>query len=249
MTRGDSSVRLVTADGIGVGPEEPMVASVGRRVHARRQAAAVPQYLVLADCPDEVVAVDMGARTVVRLRLAPGTGGPPRPRLRPFDVVVVPLSDVPEPADQAHPEARRTAGTPKKVGTLGGRRARALLKTVAAPAETHLLGFQGPAAPYWEFRGMHPSVAVVAPAVGPVVFRRRVDESTWARFGWPGNDNWLPVEDERVALALRAARRDRMSGKDLAEALGFRPTHLVVAVSAPRRGHCYKTVLAILPRP
>jgi len=92
-------------------------------------------------------------------------------------------------------------------------------------------------------------VALVAPSRGPLLFRRAPDESPWARFGWPRSDNWLPVEDRRAIAALWAVQRDRLSGKDLAAALGFRPQYLVVALSRPRNGHCYKTIVAILPRP
>ena len=44
------------------------------------------------------------------------------------------------------------------------------------------------------------------------------------------------------------ARRDRLQGKDLASALGFKPHYLVAAVSTPRDGHCYKVCAAVLPR-
>jgi hypothetical protein len=118
-----------------------------------------------------------------------------------------------------------------------------------APAEPHLLGFPGASAPYWEFRGMRPSVALVVPSQGPVLFRRRVDSSVWARFGGGRSDNWLPVEDRRALAALWASRRDRLAGRALAHALGFRPHVVVVALSRPRDGHCYKIVTAILPRP
>lgn len=96
---------------------------------------------------------------------------------------------------------------------------------------------------------MRPSVAVVVPSRGPVIFRRREDDTVWARFGWPRSDNWLPVEDRRAIAALHTTRRDRLSGKDLDNALGFRPHFLVVVLSRPRDGHCYKTVTALLPRP
>jgi hypothetical protein len=49
--------------------------------------------------------------------------------------------------------------------------------------------------------------------------------------------------------ALWTSRRDRLSGKALSTALGFRPHFIVVSISRPRDGHCYKTVTAILPRP
>jgi hypothetical protein len=57
------------------------------------------------------------------------------------------------------------------------------------------------------------------------------------------------MEDRRAIAALDAARRDRLSGKDPEGALGFRPHYLVVVLSRPRDGHCYKTVAALLPRP
>jgi hypothetical protein len=81
------------------------------------------------------------------------------------------------------------------------------------------------------------------------VFRRRADDSVWARFGSPRSDIWIPVEDRRAIAALWAARRDRLSGKDLDAALGFRVNYLLVTLSRPRHGHCYKTVAAFLPRP
>jgi hypothetical protein len=118
-----------------------------------------------------------------------------------------------------------------------------------APNERNLLGFPGGAAPYWEFRGMRPSVAVVAPALGPLLFRRQTDDTTWARFGWARNDNWLPVEDPKATQCLWSTGKDRLTGKDLAAALGFRPRYLLVALTPPRAGHCYKTVVALLPRP
>jgi hypothetical protein len=124
-----------------------------------------------------------------------------------------------------------------------------MLRRLVAPGERHLLGFPGSSWPYWEFHGMRPSVALVVPARGPVLFRRRGDDTVWARFGWPRSDHWLPVEDRRAVAALWASRRDRLSGKALAGALGYRPHSLVITVSRPRQGHCYKTVSAILPKP
>jgi hypothetical protein len=81
-----------------------------------------------------------------------------------------------------------------------------------------------------------------------VLFRRAGDRSVWIRFGWGRSDNWLPVEDFGAIRALDAARRDRLQGKDLASALGFKPHYLVASVSRPRDGHCYKTIRALVPR-
>ena len=56
------------------------------------------------------------------------------------------------------------------------------------------------------------------------------------------------MEDRHAARALDAARRDRLSGKALATALGFRPQYLLASLSQPRDGHCYKVCTAVLPR-
>ena len=205
------------------------------------------RYMVLASGPDDVAAVDVHSGAMARLRVAPfaahGHG------LEPFDLIEANLSADPERDDLAHPEAVSITGFPEVIGSAPKRQARRRLRAVLAPNERHLLGFAGPAAPYWEFRGMRPSLALVAPALGPLLFRRKTDGTAWARFGWSRSDNWLPVEDERAVSCLWAAGSDKLAGKDLAAAIGFRPRYLLVALTPPRSGHCYKTIVAILPRP
>jgi hypothetical protein len=204
--------------------------------------------MVLASTPDDTPAVDLNSGALVRLRIDWGDRGDPE--LVPFDVVDAVWAADPERDDLAQPEAVTVAGVPTPVGTLQGRRARPVLRRLIVPAEQHLLGFPGSSAPYWEFGGMRPSLALVVPSRGPLVFQRAgEDDPVWARFGGPRSDNWLPVEDRGTIEALRRSRRDRLSGKDLAGALGFRPHYLLVALSRPRDGYCYKTVAALLPRP
>ncbi len=203
--------------------------------------------MVLACTPEDTTAVDLGTGAILRLRVDWGEGR--EPDLAPLEIVDAVLADDPERDDLAQPEAVTVTGVPTALGAVRGRRARRVLRDVSVPPQQNLLGFPGSSAPYWEFRGMRPSVAVVVPSRGPVIFRRREDDTVWARFGWPRSDNWLPMEDRRAVAALAAARRDRLSGKDLDGALGFRPHFLVVVLSRPRDGHCYKTVAALLPRP
>ncbi len=202
--------------------------------------------LVLACHHEDTTGVDLASGTLVRVRVDwPADHGPD---LAPFDVVEAQLADEPERDDLAQPEAVTAAGLPRHLGTLHGRRVRRLLHPLAAPVEDHVLGFPGASAPYWEFRGFRPSLALLVPTKGPVLFRRIGDRSVWVRFGWGRSDNWLPVEDPRAERALDVARRDRLQGKDLASAMGFKPHYLVAAVTTPRDGHCYKTVRALLPR-
>jgi hypothetical protein len=218
-----------------------------RRLHLPSQAPGTHRCMVLACTPEDTTAVDLRTGAVVRLRI--DWSDAREPDLSPLEIVDVLWAEDPERDDLAQPEAVTVTGVPAVLGTVRGRRARRVLRDVTIPPPQNLLGFPGSSAPYWEFRGMRPSVAVVVPSRGPVIFRRREDDTVWARFGWPRSDNWLPLEDQRAITALATARRDRLSGKDLDGALGFRPHFLVVVLSRPRDGHCYKTVAALLPRP
>jgi hypothetical protein len=202
--------------------------------------------LVLSSTREDTTVVDLLTRTVMRIRVPwPDTH---QPDIGPFDVVEVTLAPDPERDDLAQPEATTVTDLPRLVGTLRGRQVRKLLRRMVASPEGPLLGFPGPSAPYWEFRGFRPSVALIEPTRRPQLIRRASDKSTWVRFGWNRDDVWLPVEDRHAARALDAARRERLSGKTLSTALGFEPQYLLVTVSPPRDGHCYKVCAAILPQ-
>jgi len=218
----------------------------GRRKAAGREPGT-RRCLVLACGVDDTTGIDLDSGALVRLRIG-WSEAETEADLSPFDVIHAAWADDPERDDLAQPEAVTVAGLPERVGTLRGRRVRRVLRHHVAPDEPDLLGFPGTSAPYWEFRGMRPSVALVVPRRGPILFRRHEDGTVWARFSAARSDNWLPVEDRRAMAALWASRRDRLAAKDLATALGFRPHYVLVAISRPRDGHCYKTVISILPR-
>ena len=202
--------------------------------------------LVLASTVEDTTVVDLATGTIMRVRVPWPENH--EPDITVFDVVEVTLADDPERDDLAQPEAVTSEGLPRHLGTLHGRRVRKLLHRLAAPVEEHVLGFPGASAPYWEFRGFRPSVALIEPTRSPQLIRRGGDGTTWVRFGWDRDDVWLPVEDQKAARALDAARRERLSGKSLSAALGFDPQYLLVTVSQPRDGHCYKVCSAVLPR-
>jgi hypothetical protein len=204
------------------------------------------QLLVLSSTAEDTTVVDLATRTVLRVRVPWPQGH--EPDVGTFDVVEVTLAEDPERDDLAQPEATTVTDLPRHIGTLRGRRLRKLLRRMVASSEGPLLGFPGASAPYWEFRGFRPSVALIEPTRRPQLIRRQADKSTWVRFGWNREDVWLPVEDRHAARALDAARRERLSGKSLATALGFEPQYLLVTVSPPRDGHCYKVCAAILPQ-
>ncbi|HSS09937.1 MAG TPA: hypothetical protein VLL25_08640, partial [Acidimicrobiales bacterium] len=102
-----------------------------------------------------------------------------------------------------------------------------------------LLGFHGPAVPFWERSRDHPSVALIEPE-GPALVVRR-GPSVWCRLRWRGRVVQLPCLDRRVGRALAD------SGRTWVE-MG-RTDRLVVALTPPMDGHCHKVVAGVLPRP
>ncbi len=202
--------------------------------------------LVLGSTSESTTVVDLASQALVRWRI-------PWPAhvdsdLAAFDVVEAQLADDVERTDLAQPEAVTVADLPRRLGGYRGRRVREWLERASTPADGPLFGFRGPSAPYWEFRGERPSVALIAADRGPQLLRRPDDGSTWVRFGWFGDDVWLVCEDTHAIRTIEATRRTSLAGKDLATALGFRPTYVLTTLSAPIEGHCYKSCTGLLPR-
>jgi hypothetical protein len=202
--------------------------------------------LVLGSTNETTTVVDLASQTIVRWRI-------PWPAdfvtdLAVFDVVEGQLAYDIERNDLAQPEAVTLSELPRRLGTYRGRRVRKWLEQLASPADGPLFGFRGPSAPYWEFRGERPSVALIAADRGPQLLRRHDDGSTWVRFGWFGDDVWLLCEDAHAIRTIEATRRSSLAGKDLATSLGFRPTYVLTTLSQPIDGHCYKSCTGLLPR-
>jgi len=202
--------------------------------------------LVLGSTHESTTVVDLASQALVRWRVPWPDNA--ETDLTAFDVVEGQLADDVERDDLAQPEAVTLADLPRRVGPYRGRRVRAWLDQLASPADGPLFGFRGPSAPYWEFRGERPSVALIAADRGPQLLRRPDDGSTWVRFGWFGDDIWLLCEDAHAIRAIEATRRTSLSGKDLATALGFRPAYVLTTLSRPLDGHCYKSCTGLLPR-
>jgi len=202
--------------------------------------------LVLGSTSETTTVVDLASQTIVRWRIPWPFGF--ETDLAAFDVVEGQLADDIERDDLAQPEAVTLADLPRRLGTYRGRRVRKWLEQLATPADGPLFGFRGPSAPYWEFRGERPSVALIAADRGPQLLRRHEDGSTWVRFGWFGDDVWLVCEDAYAVRTIEATRRTSLAGKDLATSLGFRPTYVLTTLSQPIDGHCYKSCTGLLPR-
>jgi hypothetical protein len=197
---------------------------------------------VLAAGAPELVGVDLASGAFVR---CPRIGGP----WRPFDVVRIRLA-AGEPLWSPHaPESVEPDTTPpQRVGRLAGRRAERLLRPLLDPPGDHLLGFAGPAVPFWTLAGDRPSLALVTPEGGPAVRTAGPGQRGYrCVFRWRGRDHVLPLADLRLARLLDDRGQWRAAGAALASLLGFRPTRVVVGLGPPRGGHCYKVAFGLLP--
>ncbi|MBA2608812.1 MAG: hypothetical protein H0U92_07745 [Actinobacteria bacterium] len=155
-------------------------------------------------------------------------------RLRPLDVVTARTVVNPPPPDPSRPETVELIDPPVAVGRLRGRRAQRLLTPLHHPEKDQLLGFAGPAVPYWTLAGDHPSMTIVNP-YGDVVLMPTADGLT-VRFRFRGMVHELPCTDASAAAAV-TAKNGPVKAK----------RRLLVTLSAPYLGHCYKIVPALLP--
>ena len=165
----------------------------------------------------------------------------------PFDVIEIAGINKPKEHDPARPEYIELLGNPKSTGKrLKKRKVHKLLKPLISKGRTPLLGFRGPSASYWTLTGFQPSLAIVVPDRGPLLIRRK-DGSAWVRFGFGQFVEELMVQDRSIQAALSDTVRSRFVGKQLSQFLGWKPKYLIVGLSSPVNGHCYKKVLGLLP--
>ena len=202
-------------------------------------AGAELQLLVLASDAAGCIGVDLASGAFVRAH-HPGGGSP----LRPYDVATCRLgqSDVP---DWSRPELVTLAAPPRRAGRLRRRKAERYLRPLLHPPRPPLLGFGASAVPYWTLEGNQPSVTLIEPARLGVV---REGRALRCRFAWQGGYHDLPLQDRAIAVVLDRLGRRGYGPAELQRAAGFRPGRLLIAVTPPHRGYCYKAVAAVLPR-
>ena len=177
--------------------------------------------LVLSVSALGLVAVDLASGAVIRT----GAGQLAGIDLHPYDVVSARLADGAEPLDPTQPEAVALAEPPTPVRRLAPRRADRWLRPLLHPERSHLLGFAGPSIPFWELDGRRPSVALL---------------DTQARVA-VGDDGllrcrflWLSLVHELPVAAVRETSFPNGAGR------------VVVALTPPVEGHCYKVVTGVL---
>lgn len=177
--------------------------------------------LVLSVSALGLAAVDLASGAVVRTGAACVAGLD----LQPYDVVSANLAADPEPLDRTQPEAVSLAEPPTLVRRVAPRRADRWLRPLLHPERTHLLGFAGPSIPFWQLDGSRPSVAVVA---APAKTGRDGDGLLHCRFLWRTLVHDLPVAASPGTSVPSEASK------------------VVVALTSPIEGHCYKVVTGLL---
>ncbi len=209
-----------------------------------RQRTLVPHaeldLLVLTASRRTCVGVDLASGTLLRTH-QPVAGE----QLERFDVVHGWVSESQQDRPD-QPESIDLAASLTVTGQMLPRRAERFLRPILHPNNQPILGAQGPSVPCWTLDGNRPSVAVVLPQsdISVTVSHKGVT----AHFVW--NQHWVeaPLEDPAVLARLDWLPDSPLSGRKLAEAIGFRPGKLVMALSRPRHGHCYRVVAGLLPR-
>lgn len=192
------------------------------------------RLLLLAPGENEAACIDLDTGGLLWAVWDPEASNVIPIRLRPLDVVTARTVVNPPPPDPSRPETVELVDAPVAVGRLRGRRAQRLLTPLHHPEKDQLLGFAGPAVPYWTLAGDHPSMTIVNPH-GEVVLLPTVD-GLIVRFRFRGMIHELPCTDASAAAAV-TAKNGPVKAK----------RRLLVTLSAPYLGHCYKVVPALLP--
>ncbi len=204
--------------------------------------------LVLVAQDNECTGVDLGSGAFVRASWPSGSA-PPGPdqavALRPYQVAKAVVGEDDSPPDPSRPEGVVLSGPPLPDARISPRRARRHLRPLLAPRGRPLLSFPGPTIPYWQLAGTHPSLALV-PAEGLHVIMAEGGVLR-AGFYWDGLNHLFPLVEQRAYSLVVASGRTRLSAGALARVLGHQVSYLLLALSPPEGGHCYKTVLGLLP--
>lgn len=198
--------------------------------------------LVLAAGRRSCVGIDLRSGALVRTHEPRSNGD----LLRPFDTARATIArtqiDRPE-----QPEAIAVETPLARTGSMFGWRVDRVLRNVSHPEHKPLFGSASPALPFWTLDGDRPSVSVLAVNSGVSVC---VDaRGVRCRFPWNNATVDLPLEDTSVLAMLDWLPDSPLHGMRLARAIGFQPKRLVVALSRPFQGYCYKVVAGLLPSP
>jgi len=204
------------------------------------EAGAHLDLLVLASDANGSIGVDLESGAFVRARHPVNS----RRVLRPFSVARGELAPA-DMFDAAQPELAELTGPPHPTARLHPRKADRWLRPLLHPPRPPLLGLTGNAIPYWTLEGDRPSVSLIEPQEVGVA---RAPGGYVCRFIWEHTFHELFLRDRRLLAALASQQVTRCGERQLHHMLGHAPDRLLVALTAPIQGYCYKAVMGVLPR-
>ena len=204
------------------------------------EAGAQLELLVLASEPSGSIGVDLASGAFVRARHPMVNGRV----LRPFSVASGELAPG-DMFDAAEPELAELTGPLRPTARLHPKRADRWLRPLLHPPRPPLLGLTGNAIPYWTLEGDRPSVSLVEPEEVGVA---RAPGGYVCRFIWQHTFHEVFLRDRRLLAALESRRIPNCGERQIRNLLGHAPDRLLVALTAPIQGYCYKAVMGILPR-
>jgi hypothetical protein len=147
--------------------------------------------------------------------------------------------------DALEPERAELVYPPRPTARIHPRKAERWLRPLLHPNRAPLLGTAGNAIPHWTLQGDRPSVSLIEPTHVGVA---RGPGGYVCRFLWLDTFHELLLHDRRLLTALRRSQVQRCSGRDLERFLDHPPDRLLVALTPPIQGYCYKAVMAALPK-
>jgi hypothetical protein len=204
------------------------------------EAGAQLELLVLASEPSGSIGVDLASGAFVRARHPMVNGR----TLRAFSVASGELAPA-DMFDAAQPELAELTGPLQPRARLHPRKADRWLRPLLHPPRPPLLGLTGNALPYWTLEGDRPSVSLVEPTEVGVA---RAPGGYVCRFIWQHTFHELFLRDRRLLAALESRRVQSCGQRQIRNLLGHAPDRLLVALTAPIQGYCYKAVMGVLPR-
>ena len=214
--------------------------------------------LLLAPAPDWVV-LDLASGALLRAPLDEREA-PELFSAEPFSAFSVVVGDEVAPADPSRPEAVSLAEVTDSPAPRR-RSLRALLdQVVLPPSDQPLLGSVGPSVAYGDLEGDRPSVSLLAPDRGRVVFAGgdelvghfRLGSATHALPVALGLVNWLQQGQLPTATGTATKRGGGTRGSKRVGPLGPAtepsiPVRAVVGFDRPRGGQVRKVLLGVVP--
>lgn len=202
--------------------------------------------LVLSRGPHEWIGADLASGAFVRV---PGGIDAPIDDADRSGLVVEFTLGVADPSpDPARPELALPATVPTVVGTLRPRAVRRFLSRLATPEATGatILGTRGPSIAFVDLDGTAASIQLLAVPVKHLELAMSDRNVPVCAIPWGGAIQRTRVDDDRAAHATVASAPRALRGPQIAAALGFRPSFVLVGLGRVTDGHVPKVVLALL---